>query len=121
MATNRPPTRRQQTKAVALGYAPGKDSAPRVLASGSGYVGEKIIALAKANDIPIHEDPLLAEALASLGVDEMIPPELYQVVAEVLAYVYRIREKYAEKIKATLSNSSAGPRRSGLRPPGYTG
>ncbi len=100
MASNRPTSRSpRRTQAVALGYEPEKDQAPRVLASGSGYVGEKIIALAQANNVPIHKDPLLAEALSSLEVDTTIPPELYQVVAEVLAYVYRIREKYGEKLK----------------------
>ena len=111
--TNRPPPRPRmrrpppppppRTKAVALGYEAEKDSAPRVLASGSGYVGEKILALAQQNNIPIHKDPLLADALSSLAVDEIIPPELYQVVAEVLAYVYRIREKYREKFKNVIT------------------
>lgn len=98
-----PPPPPRDTKAVALGYDADKDSAPRVLASGRGYVGEKILALAQQNNIPIHKDPLLADALASLAVDEVIPPELYQVVAEVLAYVYRIREKYREKIQKAAS------------------
>jgi len=91
---------------VALGYEPGKDEAPRILASGRGYMGDKIIELAKANNIPIHEDALLAGALASLEVDDTIPPQLYQVVAEILAYVYKIREKYKEKLKlaAKLAN-----------------
>jgi flagellar biosynthesis protein len=98
-----PPPPPADTKAVALGYDAAKDSAPRVLASGRGYVGEKILALAQQNNIPIHKDPLLADALSSLAVDEVIPPELYQVVAEVLAYVYRIREKYREKLKKAVS------------------
>lgn len=98
-----PPPPPQPTKAVALGYEANKDSAPRVLASGRGYVGEKILALAQQNNIPIHKDPLLADALSSLAVDDLIPPELYQVVAEVLAYVYRIREKYREKLKGLVT------------------
>ena len=51
------------------------------------------------NHIPIRKDPLLVGALAKLDVDETIPVELYQVVAEVLAYVYRIRGKYLAKKK----------------------
>jgi flagellar biosynthesis protein len=92
----KPPRR---TEAVALGYDDKDDEAPRILASGRGYVGEKILALAKENDVPIHYDPLLAGALASLEIDEVIPAELYQVVAEVLSYVYRIREKYKDRLK----------------------
>jgi flagellar biosynthesis protein len=79
-------------RAVALGYDPEQDSAPRVLAAGQGVLAEQIIALARQNGIPIREDPILAAALASVDVDELIPPELYLVVAEVLAYIYRLRQ-----------------------------
>jgi flagellar biosynthesis protein len=60
------------------------------LASGSGELAERIIALAQANGIPLRADPALASALAGLEVDDLIPPELYAVVAEILAFVYRI-------------------------------
>jgi flagellar biosynthesis protein len=80
-------------RAIALGYDAENDAAPRVMASGEGLIAEKIIALAKENGIPIREDTILANALASLDLNDTIPPELYSVVAEVLAYVYRIREK----------------------------
>lgn len=82
-------------QATALGYDPQKDPAPRVLASGRGLIAEQIIALAKENNIPIREDPVLAATLATLDINETIPPELYSVVAEVLAYIYRIRQKNA--------------------------
>jgi len=76
---------------VALGYNPNEDVAPVVLASGRGSIAEKIIALGKEHNIPVIEDPLLASALADINIGTVIPPELYAVVAEVLAYVYRIR------------------------------
>jgi len=76
---------------IALGYNPDEDDAPVVLASGRGAMAEKIIALGKENNIPVIEDPLLASALADIDIGTVIPPELYAVVAEVLAYVYRIR------------------------------
>jgi flagellar biosynthesis protein len=79
--------------AVALGYKPGEDIAPRVLASGRGEIAAKIIALACENCIPIREDPILVSALAELDVNTIIPPELYPVVAEVLAFIYRIYQK----------------------------
>lgn len=87
---NRPPTRQ---KAAALEYQPEKDSAPRVVASGQGVVAEKIIALAKENGVPVYEDPTLAAALATVNINDEIPPELYLVVAEVLAYIYRISRR----------------------------
>ena len=74
--------------AVALAYSPDKDVAPRVVASGSGKIAEKIIALARQHDIPMVEDPALAAALATVNLGEEIPPELYLVVAEVLAYIF---------------------------------
>ncbi|MGB9586120.1 MAG: EscU/YscU/HrcU family type III secretion system export apparatus switch protein [Anaerolineales bacterium] len=80
-------------KATALGYDSNKDEAPRVLASGKGAIAEQIIALAKANDIPIRADPLLAEALSTVNIGDPIPPELYALVAEVFAYIYRIKQR----------------------------
>lgn len=85
------PGAQKSTTTIALGYNPDKDTAPVVLASGRGAVAEKIIALGKENNIPVIEDPLLASALAEIDIGTVIPPELYAVVAEVLAYVYRIR------------------------------
>jgi flagellar biosynthesis protein len=78
-------------QAIALGYDPQKDPAPRLLAAGQGVIAEQILALARQQGIPIRNDPLLAAALATVQLDTCIPPELYQVVAEVLAYVYRLR------------------------------
>jgi flagellar biosynthesis protein len=83
----------QEITAAALGYDPVKDAAPRLLASGSGRVAQQIIDIANANGIPLREDPILAAALSQIDVNEEIPQELYSVVAEVFAYIYRIREK----------------------------
>lgn len=81
----------RRPQAVALGYDAERDAAPRVLAAGQGVVAEQILAIAREHQIVIREDPLLVSALAALNVGEMIPPELYAVVAEVLAYVYRVK------------------------------
>ncbi len=80
-------------RAAALGYNPEIDRAPRLLAAGDGKIAERIISLAQAENIPIREDPILASALATVEIDQEIPPELYQVVAEVLAYIYRVQKK----------------------------
>ena len=87
----RAPVARPQ--AVALGYNPDHDDAPRVLASGQGRIAEQILAAARENNIPIREDPVLAAALATIELDAVIPPEVYAVVAEVLAYVYRVQKR----------------------------
>jgi flagellar biosynthesis protein len=81
----------RRLRATALGYDPEKDQAPRVLASGQGKIAEQIIALAQQNGVPIREDPVLAMALSGVDINAEIPPELYTVVAQILAYIYRIR------------------------------
>mgnify|MGYP006284621875 FL=1 len=77
-------------KAIALEYHPGEDQAPRVTAIGSNHLADRIIALAQSQHIPIHQDPYLAEALSKVQLTETIPPDLYVLVAEILAFVYRI-------------------------------
>ncbi len=81
-------------KAVALKYDAGKDNAPKISAKGSGAVAEKIIELARERGIPLKEDPDLAQMLMQLDWYEEIPSALYQVVAEVLAFAYRMNRKY---------------------------
>jgi flagellar biosynthesis protein len=79
-------------KAVALKYTRGKDAAPKVAAKGRGAVADKILALARENRIPIEQDTTLMEALYRLDINEEIPEELYQVVAELLAFIYRMNK-----------------------------
>lgn len=76
-------------KAVALRYKALEDAAPRVLAKGRGSLAERILAIAQAHGIPVKEDRDLVTLLEALDVGKEIPPELYQVVAELLAFVYR--------------------------------
>lgn len=73
-------------QAIALAYDPS-DEAPRVVASGRGYLADKIIEKAKESDVPLHRDDKLADSLARLEIGEMIPQELYEVVAEILVFV----------------------------------
>lgn len=80
-------------RAVALGYDASRDAAPRVVATGQGHIAEQIVAAAKTHGVPIREDPVLVAALATVDLDATIPPELYAVVAEVLAFVYRIKQR----------------------------
>ena len=88
---------RQVKTAVALGYDPNKDNAPTVIASGKGKLAERIIEKAKESDIPVHEDDKLAGTLAKLDIGEAIPPELYEVVAEILVFVDAMDKIMAKK------------------------
>lgn len=81
--------------AVALQYLRGRDDAPRVLARGRGSTAEKILEIARRHGVPVHRDTDLAEVLARLDLGEMIPPELFRAVAEVLGYLYRMNKLYA--------------------------
>ncbi|MBQ6735758.1 MAG: EscU/YscU/HrcU family type III secretion system export apparatus switch protein [Lachnospiraceae bacterium] len=87
----------QRKTAVALGYDPNKDNAPTVIASGKGALAERIIEKAKESDIPVHEDDKLANTLSKLDIGEAIPPELYEVVAEILVFVDAMDKIMAKK------------------------
>ena len=75
--------------AVALSYESG-DQAPKILATGKGYVAEKIIETANKENVPIHKDEKLAATLSKLEIGDYIPKELYGVVAEILVFVDRV-------------------------------
>jgi len=77
--------------AVALRYRHGQDAAPMVTASGRGLLADRILALAEEASVPVHQDAELAEALDQVGMDRAIPSELYAAVAEVIAFVHRLR------------------------------
>jgi flagellar biosynthesis protein len=83
--------------AVALKYNNQKNDAPIVAAKGRGLVAENIIQTAKEHDIPIQEDPSLVEILSQLNINDQIPEELYQVVAEIFAYIYKIDQSAKQK------------------------
>lgn len=83
-------------QAIALEYDPD-DAAPKVIASGRGALAERIIEKAKESDVPIHRDDKLADTLSRLEIGDMIPPELYEVVAEILVFVDSM-----DKIKAKM-------------------
>lgn len=88
MATER------QKAAVAVRYDQQNDRAPQVVASGKGSIAENIIEAAKKAGIHIQQDPDLVELLAKVDIGQEIPIELYQTVAEVLAFVYRMNDKH---------------------------
>ena len=76
-------------KAAALKYDPSTDNAPKVTAKGHGKTAQKIIEIAKENDIPVKEDKDLMELLDKVDVDREVPPEMYKAIAEVFSYIYK--------------------------------
>ena len=83
----------KRTKAAAIRYKPEKDSAPKVVAKGSGAVAERILQVAREHNVPLRDDPQLVEVLSALDLYQEIPPELYRAVAEILAFVYKMTKK----------------------------
>ena len=80
--------------AVALKYNTKQDAAPKVIAKGEGLIAERIIELAKENQVPIKEDPDLVQILSQVDINKEVPPSVYKVVAELLAFVYKLNNKY---------------------------
>lgn len=78
--------RKKQKTAVALSYDVS-DTAPKIVATGHGYVADKIVESAKESNVPVHKDEKLANTLSKLEIGDYIPPELYDVVAEILVFV----------------------------------
>ncbi len=77
---------RKIKQAIALEYDLS-DEAPKIVATGRGIVADRIIEKAKEAQVPVHRDDKLADTLAKLEIGDMIPPELYEVVAEILVFV----------------------------------
>lgn len=98
MAKEKPIT---EKAAIALQYDPD-DAAPKILATGKGHVAEKIIDEAKEHDVPLYQDDKLADTLSKLEVGDAIPPELYEVVAQILVFVDGM-----DKMRAKLESRKA--------------
>ncbi len=85
-------------QAIALEYTE-ENAAPVVIASGRGALAERIIERAKEAKVPVHKDHELADTLARLQIGDMIPPELYQVVAEILVFVDSVDKIRSKSVK----------------------
>jgi flagellar biosynthesis protein len=80
-------------QAIALTYQKSNNNSPKVVAKGSGFMADRIMATAKQNSVPIYQNKTLASMLMAVELDREIPPELYQAVAEVLAYIYYVDKR----------------------------
>ena len=85
---------RTNKKAVAIKYDQKRSSAPVVVAKGKGYIAENIVQASKDSGVPLKEDSDLINYLMSLELYEEIPAELYQVIAEILAFIYKTNQDY---------------------------
>ncbi|WP_080846463.1 EscU/YscU/HrcU family type III secretion system export apparatus switch protein [Cytobacillus gottheilii] len=83
--------------AVALSYDQNNEGAPKITAKGSGYIAENILEKAREHEIPVQEDASLVELLGKLNINENIPEDLYQAVAEVFAFIYRADKAAGKK------------------------
>lgn len=88
-------------EAIALSYNPSDSSGPTVVAKGKGKIAENILEQATLHDVPVHEDPNLVQLLGQLDLNESIPEELYQAVAEVFAFIYHLDRKHEQLKKRT--------------------
>ena len=88
-----------EKKGVAVGYS-GNKIAPEILFKARGELVDKLLQIAKENKITIYRDRDLAETLSALDTGTQIPVALYQAMAEVLAYCYKINDKFRQKISA---------------------
>ena len=92
--------KKQIKEAVALKYSPYEDKAPKIVAMGKGEVAEKIIEKAEESNVPVCKDSELAHALSALNIGDEIPPELYDVVAEILLFIDSLDRKYTKEVIA---------------------
>ncbi|WP_226665723.1 EscU/YscU/HrcU family type III secretion system export apparatus switch protein [Metabacillus litoralis] len=83
-------------QAIALKYNVDKEEAPLVIAKGQGLVADEILETAKKNQVHIQEDPALLELLSKLEIHQQIPEELYEAVAEIFAFVYKMESELQE-------------------------
>jgi flagellar biosynthesis protein len=87
------PVKPPKQKAVALRYDTEKEDAPRVVATGEGFIAEQIVRIALDQGITVHHDSDLVEILSKLDIDALIPIEAFAAVAEILSYIYRTQGK----------------------------
>lgn len=84
-------TKPHRRRAAALRYDPAEHQAPHLVARGQGHIADRILDIARREGIPIHENAALVDILSRLDIEREIPPELYKVVAEIIAFVFRVQ------------------------------
>ena len=92
---------KSKLKAAVLKYDVDKDKAPKIVGLGKGQVAEKILQVAEEHRIPFYEDPSLIDLLSKLEIQSEVPPQLYNLVAEVLSFVYKLDRLAKKKAMVT--------------------
>jgi flagellar biosynthesis protein len=82
---------------AALQYSPDESVAPKIVALGKGEIAEKILEKARGNNVPVYKNEELARTLNKMNLGDEIPPELYEVVAEILVFISKLDKSYGEK------------------------
>lgn len=100
-------------KAVALRYDENRDVAPVIVASGLGYLAEKIVEIANENGVPVYEDNSLATVLTQLDLGTAIPEELYQAIVDIYTYFLKYTPKHSMKETQGGGESAAEDTESG--------
>lgn len=91
------PGKKKIKQVAALKYSPDDNNAPEIIGLGKGEIAEKILEKAKENNIPIYENEELASTLNALNIGDEIPPELYDIVAQILVFIGSIDKSYDKK------------------------
>ena len=91
-------------KAVALRYDPEKGGAPKIVASGQGEIATRIMELARDSGVVVTQDTELLEFLAQVPIGSEVPAELFQAVAEVLAFVYRLNNHEGQGLASDIAD-----------------
>ena len=97
LSMNKENVDKPKKQAIALSYQQDTNVAPKVVAKGSGFIAENILVAAKQHSVPVYQNKTLVSMLMAVELDREIPSELYQAVAEVLAYIYRIDQNIKKK------------------------
>lgn len=97
-----------RASAVALRYREG-DDAPHIVAKGYGVLAETLLRTAREHGLYIHESPELVGLLMQVDLDRQIPPQLYQAIAELLAWLYRVEAAAASGMQATPADLPPPP------------
>ncbi|MFQ5444074.1 MAG: EscU/YscU/HrcU family type III secretion system export apparatus switch protein [Nitrospinales bacterium] len=96
-----PKKKKTEKSAVALRYQAAKFQAPKVTAKGRGLLADKIIAMAQDHGIPVKEDADLVQVLSQVDIGQEVPPSVYRVVAELLAFVYQMNQEFKNETLKT--------------------
>lgn len=94
------PAEPQRRQAVAMRYEAGANAAPQVVAKGAGHLAEQILDTARRHGVPVYQNKTLTAMLMAVQLDREIPAELYQAVAEILAYVYQVDQRLGRRREA---------------------